>query len=73
MLNRLTAHHRALHRIPELGDQLPETRAYIIRCLGNLKYGLTSYRGSPSPKGELHMRDGWEDYMACFDRAMAVI
>lgn len=51
----------------------PQTRAYIIRCMGNLKYGMTSYRGSPSPKGELHMRDGWEDYMACFDRTMAVI
>ena len=60
-----------LEQYEEIQD--PETRAYIIRCLGNLKYGLTSYRGSPSPKGELHMRDGWEDYMACFDRAMAVI
>lgn len=37
MLNRLTAHRRALHRIPELGDQLPETRAYILSQLSGLR------------------------------------
>ena len=55
----------------EISD--PQTRAYIIRCMGNLKYGMTSYRGSPTPRGELHMRDGWEDYMACFNRTMEVV
>lgn len=32
-LERLRADRRALHRIPELGNELPETRAYIRRAL----------------------------------------
>ena len=30
MLEQLTIHRRALHRIPELDDQLPETQAYLL-------------------------------------------
>lgn len=37
MLDRLTTHRRALHRIPELGDQLPETRTYILSQLKSLR------------------------------------
>ncbi len=51
----------------------PETRGYIIRCLGNQKYGFTSYRGSRSPRPGYRMRDGWADYMDCFDKTMAVL
>ena len=29
----LRAHRRALHEIPELGDDLPETQAYVLRAL----------------------------------------
>ncbi len=37
MLSQLTAHRRALHRIPELGDQLPKTQAYILSQLKGLR------------------------------------
>lgn len=37
MLDQLTVHRQALHRIPELGDQLPETRAYILSQLKGLR------------------------------------
>ena len=33
MLERLIAHRRALHRIPELDDQLPETQQYLLSQL----------------------------------------
>lgn len=42
----------------------PETRAYIIRCLGNLKYTTKkNSRGMPD----------WDSYMEGFTRAMSVI
>lgn len=42
----------------------PETRAYIVRCLGNLKYTTKkNNRGQPD----------WESYMEGFMRAMNVI
>lgn len=36
------AHRRALHRIPELGDQLPETTAYVRSVLEPLTCQITS-------------------------------
>ena len=52
----------------------PETRGFIVRCLGNLKYGLASFQGGNTGDGrDFCISDGWGDYMACFDRAMAVI
>ena len=33
MLKQLIAHRRALHRIPELDDQLPKTQAYLLSQL----------------------------------------
>ena len=36
MLGRLTEHRRALHRIPELDFDLPETRAYVTAVLSKL-------------------------------------
>ncbi len=46
-----------------------ETRGYILRCLGNQKYGL---------RLESFSKDGagvklWEDYMAVFTQAMSVM
>lgn len=43
----------------------PQTRAFILRCLGNLKYGLEEAGGSS-------LKDGWEEYMACYQKAMDV-
>ena len=60
-----------LDQYEEIRD--PQTRAYIIRCLGNQKYGFTSYRGSRVPREGYCMRDGWTDYMSCFDQTMAVL
>lgn len=42
--------------------QNPQTRMYILRCLGNVKYGLKSTEGD---------RD-WAAYMECFQRAMEI-
>lgn len=50
-----------LERYEELEN--PQTRNYILRCLGNVKYGLHS------PDDET---SGWKAYMECFDRAMAI-
>lgn len=38
----VTAHRRALHRIPELGDQLPETTAYVRSVLAPLACRISS-------------------------------
>lgn len=37
MLKQLIAHRRALHRIPELDDQLPKTQAYLLSQLEGLR------------------------------------
>ncbi|MDR1136460.1 MAG: amidohydrolase [Clostridiales Family XIII bacterium] len=42
MLKRLIEHRRALHRIPELGFDLPKTRAYILSVLESLPCEITS-------------------------------
>ena len=51
----------------------PETRGYIIRCLGNLKYGLERFQGSNDGRRDFHIAGGWPEYMECFRRAMSVI
>jgi len=59
-----------LERYGELTN--PETRGFIIRCLGNLKYGVRNIQMLPED-GSRSINDGWKDYMEIFDRAMAVI
>ncbi|MBP3519752.1 MAG: hypothetical protein J6J87_00225 [Oscillospiraceae bacterium] len=56
-----------LDRYEELEN--PETRSYILRCLGNMKFSLKS-KGNASSLEEL--RDDWNAYMAVFDRAMGI-
>ena len=51
-----------LERYEELKN--PQTRNYILRCLGNIKYGL-----SYPPDDESAY---WTAYMKCFNSAMAV-
>ena len=45
MCSTVTAHRRALHRIPELDDQLPETLRYLRSQLEALPCRISS----PSP------------------------
>lgn len=42
-----------------------QTRNYILRCLGNVKYGLYSEQGNEVAY--------WQAYEECFNRAMAII
>lgn len=49
----------------------PQTRSYILRCLGNVKYGLKSFQGS-NDGVPCHISGGWEDYSACFSTAMEI-
>lgn len=51
-----------LERYEELTN--PQTRSYILRCLGNIKYGLTNSKGDDSVY--------WKNYMKCFNNAMEV-
>ncbi len=49
-----------------------ETRGYIIRCLGNIKYGMRSIQGTNS--GASHsLIEGWEDYENVFQKAMSIV
>lgn len=59
-----------LERYEELTNH--ETRGFIVRCLGNLKFGIRSIQ-MRSKEGNSSFNDGWKDYMEVFDRAMAVI
>ena len=47
MLSSVVVHRRALHRIPELSDQLPETTAYVQSVLASLRCVVTT----PIPGG----------------------
>ena len=59
-----------LDRYEELKNS--KTRSCVVRCLGNVKYGLKSFQGDNS--GKTHqIRSGWEDYQRCFEQAMEVI
>lgn len=42
MLNTLIKHHRSLHKIPEVGDQLFKTRDYIMNVIGNMDCEFTT-------------------------------
>ncbi|QAT42100.1 M20 metallopeptidase family protein [Aminipila luticellarii] len=42
MLNTLIQHHRSLHKIPEIGDQLFETREYIMNIMGGMSCEFTT-------------------------------
>ena len=47
MLEQLTIHRRALHRIPELDDQLPETQAYLLDRLSPLRCRIITRAAVP--------------------------
>lgn len=51
--------------------QNPRTRCFILRCLGNMKYGLKSFQGGNDGR-KYHINDSWAEYSECFDRAMEV-
>ncbi|MCI2063141.1 MAG: M20 family metallopeptidase [Eubacteriaceae bacterium] len=42
----MTADRRNLHRIPEIQDDLPETKAYVLAQLGGMKCAITEYMQS---------------------------
>lgn len=69
-LNEIGGFFRAgaayLDRYDELRN--PATRSYIIRCLGNIKYGIESFHG-----GTHSLAEGWGEYMECFDRSMKIM
>lgn len=58
-----------LDRYEELDNS--QTRSFILRCLGNVKYGLERFQGGNDGE-ELDINDGWEEYMECFTRAMDI-
>ena len=43
----------------------PKTRSFILRCLGNVKYGLKDFENA-------NYNQDWENYMDCFNQAMAI-
>ncbi len=40
--NRMISHHHALHQIPEIGEDLPETRNYILEVMKDMKCEFTT-------------------------------
>lgn len=60
-----------LDRYDELEN--PTTRSYIIRCLGNLKYGIESFQGGNSGQKTFDLAGSWGEYMECFNRAMEIM
>ena len=55
----------------ELTD--PQTRGFIVRCMGNIKYGLKSFQGGNDGSRNYDISAGWEEYMDCFNRTMEVV
>lgn len=49
-----------------------ETRAFILRCLGNRKYGVPEIKGDNNWQRPREMALGYPQYMKIFDEAMAV-
>lgn len=47
----------------------PQTRGFIIRCLGNMKYGIRSLIGGM----DAGMNESWGAYMDCFRRTMEIV
>lgn len=52
-----------LNQYEKLTDS--QTRGFILRCLGNVKYGLKDFQTE-------NINQGWEHYMECFNRAMEI-
>lgn len=48
------------------------TRSFILRCLGNTKYGLEKFQGGNDGEDRGNINTSWNDYMKCFEKAMAV-
>ena len=46
MLEIIRRHRRALHRIPEVGFDLPETQAYVLRQLSSLNAQVKPVAGN---------------------------
>lgn len=71
-IDRIGEYFRAgaayLDRYEELKDS--QTRSFILRCLGNVKYGLKRFQGGDGK--ELDVNDGFEEYMECFTKAMDI-
>ncbi len=51
----------------------PKTRGYIIRCLGNTKYGIEHFYGSNDSSSDYNINNGWDEYMECFKRTMSIV
>lgn len=49
-----------------------QTRAFILRCLGNRKYGVPAIKGSNDWQRPHDMAEGYPLYMELFNEAMAV-
>ncbi len=49
-----------------------ETRAFILRCLGNRKYGAPAIKGGNDWQQPHEMARGYSQYMKIFNEAMAV-
>ena len=60
-----------MDRYEEFTD--PQTRGYIVRCMGNIKYGLKSFQGGNDGSRSYDMNSSWSDYMDCFSRTMEVV
>lgn len=56
-----------LDQYEEITD--PKTKGFIIRCLGNMKYGIRS----PEERTAESFYQYWKDYMVCFRRTMEVV
>jgi len=51
--------------------QNTRTRCFILRCLGNIKYGLKSFQGGNDGQN-YKINDSWKEYSECFDHAMNI-
>ena len=56
-----------LDRYEEITD--PQTRGFIIRCLGNMKYGIRDLSGNM----DVNINGYWKEYMDCFRRTMEIV
>lgn len=57
-----------LDQYDELKNQ--ETRAYIIRCLGNIKHGI---RNRAKDSRAFDINNDWDDYMKVFEKTMSIV
>ncbi len=52
--------------------QSSETRAFVIRCIGNVKYGMRSIRGGEGDQPR-SLLSGWDDYEKIFHTVMSIL